>query len=247
MAIIVTTTPRADVVIVGSGSCGPGYIQPELLDAGVGRQVLAVQARIPAQDCTEPLAGAAAGLAHELDVTRTGGRRFDLVAAGWGGAVALQLAADRPDLVRRLAVAAPSGAGRSVLGQPAVPLAELLRATWARDERSQERVVLALGSMAAAYLAAAPADVPEAAEQQRILAAVEAGQRSLPLVLRMVAAPTLLLWGQQDQVEPLDRGMFLHRRLPVSSLRVFAGAGHLLADERPAEVRQVIAQFFALV
>jgi pimeloyl-ACP methyl ester carboxylesterase len=40
--------------------------------------------------------------------------------------------------------------------------------------------------------------------------------------------------------------MFLHRRLPASSLRVFAGAGHLLADERPTEIRGIIAQFLAL-
>jgi pimeloyl-ACP methyl ester carboxylesterase len=209
-------------------------------------QVLAVQPQIPAADGTELLAGAAAGLARELEATRFGERRLDLVAAGWGGAVALQLAASRPDLVRRLAVAAPSGAGLSVLGQPAVSLGELLRATWLRDERSRERIDLALGSMAAAYLAAIPADVPEAAEQERIISTIEAGQRSLPLALRKVVAPTLLLWGQQDQIEPLDRGMFLHRRLPVSSLRVFGGAGHLLTDERPAEVGDVIAQFFAL-
>lgn len=244
MAIIAATTPHADVVVVGSGNCGPGYSQPELLDASVGMRVLAMQAHIPA-DGTEPLAKAAAWLAHELDLARTDGRRFDLVAAGWGGALAFQLAADRPDLVRRLALVAPSCAGRSVLGRPAVPLAELLRARWARDERSQERVSLALGAAAAAYLAAAPADLAPA-EQRRILAAIEAAERSLPLILRKVVAPTLLLWGQEDRVEPLDRGMFLHRRLPASSLRVFAGAGHLLADERPTEIRGIIAQFLAL-
>jgi len=45
-----------------------------------------------------------------------------------------------------------------------------------------------------------------------------------------IRAPALLLWGDADPISPVAVGQKLHSLLPGASLRVFAGAGHDLAQ-----------------
>jgi pimeloyl-ACP methyl ester carboxylesterase len=61
--------------------------------------------------------------------------------------------------------------------------------------------------------------------------------------LGSVAAPVLIIWGQQDRFIPFAAGEDLHRTIPGSRLAVLPDAGHLPMWERPDEVNQLIIDF----
>ena len=56
-----------------------------------------------------------------------------------------------------------------------------------------------------------------------------------------IVCPTLLLWGDADAISPVAVGERLHRLLPMSRLRVFAGAGHDLIRTHARDVAAEIA------
>lgn len=66
-----------------------------------------------------------------------------------------------------------------------------------------------------------------------------------PLAVERIAAPTLLLWGDNDPISPLAVGEHLAARLPQARLHVVKGGGHDLAETRADEVAPMIAAFLA--
>jgi pimeloyl-ACP methyl ester carboxylesterase len=61
-----------------------------------------------------------------------------------------------------------------------------------------------------------------------------------------VAAPTLLICGERDQMTPLKSGRVLAASISEATLVVLAGAGHMLLAERPYEVQGAIAKHLAV-
>ncbi len=63
--------------------------------------------------------------------------------------------------------------------------------------------------------------------------------------LPLIACPTLLIWGERDAIVPQSIGQRLQRNIPGSRLEVVPGAGHLILDDAPARVAQLVADFVA--
>jgi pimeloyl-ACP methyl ester carboxylesterase len=61
-----------------------------------------------------------------------------------------------------------------------------------------------------------------------------------------VAAPTLLLCGERDQMTPLKGARALAGALASVQLVVLEGAGHMLMAERPDEVLRALAGHLAV-
>jgi pimeloyl-ACP methyl ester carboxylesterase len=61
--------------------------------------------------------------------------------------------------------------------------------------------------------------------------------------LRHIQTRTLLLWGENDRIVPVDIGKRLHNDLPNSTLVIFPHTGHLLPEERPHDVYREIIGF----
>jgi pimeloyl-ACP methyl ester carboxylesterase len=61
-----------------------------------------------------------------------------------------------------------------------------------------------------------------------------------------VAAPTLLICGERDQMTPLKSGRVLAASISEATLVVLAGAGHMLLAERPYEVQGALAKHLAV-
>ncbi|MED4228575.1 alpha/beta hydrolase [Neobacillus cucumis] len=55
----------------------------------------------------------------------------------------------------------------------------------------------------------------------------------LPQQLQKIEVPTLLIWGVEDRVVPLEVGQQLVRDLPVAQLITYEKTGHLITEERP--------------
>ncbi|WP_212976381.1 alpha/beta fold hydrolase [Bacillus sp. J14TS2] len=59
-------------------------------------------------------------------------------------------------------------------------------------------------------------------------------------ILKTIQAPSLLIWGENDRVVPLQTGKRLAQDLPHSQLISLPQTGHLLPEEKPFEVYQHI-------
>jgi len=63
--------------------------------------------------------------------------------------------------------------------------------------------------------------------------------------LRRLRVPALIIWGRQDPYIPLEAAERFQRDLAGSSLVILDDAGHLVPEEKPEEVAQLIEAFYA--
>ena len=68
-------------------------------------------------------------------------------------------------------------------------------------------------------------------------------QDLLPYAAR-IQAPTILLWGENDQDTPLWQAKKLEQTIPDAGLITFPGAGHYSYLERPVETVRILDHFF---
>jgi pimeloyl-ACP methyl ester carboxylesterase len=66
---------------------------------------------------------------------------------------------------------------------------------------------------------------------------------SLPHLLGDVRSPTLVVWGADDRVVPLECGERYAKALPAAKLVVIEKAGHLVDMERPEDVARAVIDF----
>ena len=82
---------------------------------------------------------------------------------------------------------------------------------------------LAAGAMSQVYLNAIQEDMQEYA--------------------RRISIPTLLIWGENDNMTPIEDGKVFFQLIKDSKLEVLPGAGHSVHRERPEEVARLIEKF----
>jgi pimeloyl-ACP methyl ester carboxylesterase len=169
---------------------------------------------------------------------------FDLVGHSLGGALALTLAAHRPNLVRRLVLVAPAGLQRrrtplpgALLGPGATGLfAARRRLAALSDLPWGRRLLLAYAAADGATISPGHARmmVEASAPAQRIAAATAViAQADLMPMLRSTSAPLGLLWGRQDRAVPLALAAEIQTARPDAELEVVEWTGHVPMVERP--------------
>ena len=67
----------------------------------------------------------------------------------------------------------------------------------------------------------------------------------LPGLLKRVKAPSLILWGRQDALVPLNCGELYHQALSGSTLKVLENCGHIPQMEKPKEFSDIVIEFLA--
>jgi len=70
------------------------------------------------------------------------------------------------------------------------------------------------------------------------------GEEDLEALLEKVKTPTLILWGKKDDVLPLKDAYYLKEKIGGSQLKIIPGAGHSPHRETPAELAEIIIDFF---
>lgn len=70
---------------------------------------------------------------------------------------------------------------------------------------------------------------------------------SLPYYLAKVPTPTLLVWGRQDAIIPVECGELYHQALPNATLKVIDNCGHSPAIEKPQEFLSTVTEFLSKV
>lgn len=62
-------------------------------------------------------------------------------------------------------------------------------------------------------------------------------------ILRTIKCPTLIIWGENDNIIPLEEAFSIHRMIPDSKLRIIKECGHAPHEEQPQESAAVITAF----
>jgi pimeloyl-ACP methyl ester carboxylesterase len=174
-----------------------------------------------------------------------------------GGNVAARIAAARPELVTRLVTMGGVGVA---LFSPSPPEGVKLLVEFVEDP-TRERLVAWMESMVFD-----PAILTEEFVELRWRAANEPGalddvrrmfnrptlqaMRRAPLgapdqvaTLARIKAPTLVTWGRDDRVTPLDNALLPMRVIRNCELHVFPDCGHWAMIERKHEFERVVLEF----
>lgn len=193
----------------------------------------------------------------------SGHERVTVVGHSYGGGVALQFAYQFPERVERLVLVGSGGLGAEVsplLRATSLPGSELVLGLvpgrWVEaaglriqrllsplgwrpraDLEEMWRAVVALGDPAArrAFLRTTRAVIGW--EGQRVSAADR---------LHLAAhVPTLIVWGDDDPIIPVEHARATHAAIPESRLEIVAGGGHWPHLEDPHRVAAAMREFIA--
>lgn len=195
-------------------------------------------------------ANALAGLLDVLGLTRVA-----VVASGLAGAVAVELAARLPERIAALALIGAVVHGDAWPTAGVLPLLPVgpgeaifttLRGRGETSPRGRRRVARLLGTEPGVDLDryVAPLRSRDGARAMlRVLRSVDMQvlARSRELV-GISPPPTLVLWGENDALLSVDYGRRVAAQFDATWVPI-AGAGHLLARDRPERVAEELAGF----
>lgn len=180
-----------------------------------------------------------------IDLVEAAGLKgCDLVGASVGAALAAEVAALRPDLVRRLVLIAPFG-----LFDATAPLADVFA-----QKPGAQSSVLSFDPAAYDAYGRRPNDADELdwtlmqarAEMAAARILWPLGETGLRKRLCRIAQPTLIIWGTEDRVIPPSYAtMFAEAIAGKTKIVTIAGAGHKVEFDAPEAVAAAIAEFVA--
>jgi pimeloyl-ACP methyl ester carboxylesterase len=210
-------------------------------------------ARMPGRTTLAGLAGALPAFLEALGVRAP----VHVIGNSLGGAVAMRLAADRPDLVHTLVLANSAGFGREVtIGLRVLAIRPISRRLLRPSRRVAARAVrnlfgVDLVTEDRVELAYAVASQPQRADTMLEIADELGTFRGIrpqwrQELLEAVARhriPTLALWGERDTVLPAAHLRAVVALLPHAETHLLADAGHMPQIERPDEFAPLVTAF----
>ncbi len=192
-------------------------------------------------------------IAARAALDRAGVARAVVVGHSLGGAVAAWLAANEPDRVVSLVLVAPAADTRSITALDRVLAAPLIgdvlsaallgAAGGAAAADPVRRVIGSRLGVDPRYLRSSAALLRRRDVWRSFVAEQRALLRDLPVLeqrLSMIVAPTTVVAGTADHVVPIASARTVAHRIRGASLVELAGAHHLLVQQRPAELAEII-------
>jgi pimeloyl-ACP methyl ester carboxylesterase len=178
---------------------------------------------------------------HYLDVIdRLGLERPHVVGGSFGGWIAAEIAVAAPHKIGSLALLGAAG-----LRLPGHPVADLFL-------MSPPELGATLFHDPAKAAAFAPAEVDldfilaayrDASALARFCWSPFLSNPKLERRLHRITAPTLVAWGDDDRLIPVEHGRRYAGLIPGATLTVVPGCGHAMYFERPAEFARAVADF----
>ncbi len=172
-----------------------------------------------------------------------------IVGHSLGGATALQLALDRPKVVRALALVNSAGLGPEVSG-------ELLDRAEAEPSREEARKLLELFFENQRFIlergidemhAARSAPGADAAVKALAASAFSRSGQNVNYFDRLgeLEVPVLLVWGELDRVLPARHAVAANAALPAFRLEIMEGVGHVPQVEAAPAFAAVVNRWLA--
>jgi pimeloyl-ACP methyl ester carboxylesterase len=204
--------------------------------------------------------GAMASTLRDL-IVALGYKRATVVGQSYGGGIAMQLAYQYPERCERLVLVDAGGLGSEVnplLRMLTLPGSEaVLLVACAPPVR---RVVETIGRVALRKKLENAAVIPELWRSYASLGDVDA-RRAFLRTLRAVidprgqsvsaadklylaaGIPTLIIWGAEDRVIPVEHAHAAHAAIPGSWLEIIEGVGHYVHCEAPDRFVEALTEF----
>lgn len=201
----------------------------------------------------EPLWGyLAKAVAGFIDAIGLG--KAHLVGNSLGGATALKTALDHPGKVDRLVLMGPGGGYSTLSPSPTAGIFQILT-FYAPPGPSMEKLRAFVQQ-----LVYDPKQVTDEVLEERLRVASDPETaENFPLRLRpgdptpieelwrerldQLPHETLIIWGREDRVNPLDQGMILMRQIPNARLSVLPKCGHWAQWEKADEFNRSVIDF----
>jgi pimeloyl-ACP methyl ester carboxylesterase len=190
-----------------------------------------------------------------------GFERGTVVGHSLGGGVALQFAYQFPEYCERLALISSGGLGKEVnplLRAAALPGAELVLPVITSDLAIQSGAAVAafferfgfkagpdLAEAARGYASLADRDARQAF-LHTLRAVIDLNGQRVSATDRLYLAermPTLLIWGTEDPIIPIEHGRAARTQIPGSRLVEIPGAGHWPQLDDPIGVAKALHSF----
>ena len=151
--------------------------------------------------------------------------RAHVVGHSMGGQICTYLAAKHPERVNRLILAAASGLVRS----------DLVRMAMKLPIAGHYAPLDFLPTLAADALRAGPLNL--------FLSTLDVLSKDTTELARTIKAPTLLVWGERDNLVPVAAGEAMKTLIPGARLEVIEGAGHVLMWDHPRTFNRLVLDF----
>lgn len=211
----------------------PGYGQSEVRSLEEGLYV--------------PLAQATLDLMDGLRIDKA-----SFVGNSLGGGTALRLALDHPDRADKLILMGPGGGIPATSPFPSEGLRQMLT-FYDGEGPTREKLDRVLNLL----VHDRSKITPELVEQRFAAATLPETLANPPLKagglkpsnalwradLDKLTHPTLLIWGREDQIIPLDVSFLFLKRIPKAELHVFPQCGHWVQWEKADEFNELVANF----
>jgi pimeloyl-ACP methyl ester carboxylesterase len=235
--------------LLASSATWEGVLWP----ASAGHPAIAVD--LPGFGCSDrpwphdyTVGGEAADLEAFLD--RRGIARAILVGNSLGGSVAMLVAAENPERVAALVLAAPATPETAIpwslrplrlpgLGELIMALSTRRSVAWGLRHR-----LFARGSRVTEHAiddAWFPLTIP--GTRRAALAAIRSDPARYVGMESRIRMPALIVWGRKDRLLPVEQAGALAGRIPGSRLVVLPDAGHLPQREQPGAFAQAVSGF----
>jgi len=188
--------------------------------------------------------------------------RATLVGQSFGGGVAMQLAYQHPECCERIVLVGSGGLGREVswllrwLTLPGVELLmPILFPPFVRDRGNDMRHLLHRIGIRSARIDEkwrAYASLAESPNRQAFMhtlrSVIDSGGQTVSALDRLylaAAVPTLIVWGDQDDIIPVAHAYAAHEAIPGSHLAIMEGAAHFPHAEQPERFVEILTEFMA--
>lgn len=168
-------------------------------------------------------------------------RRTDLAGWSMGGWIAMQVALDEPQRIRRLVIFDSAGITFNL--------------NWNTD-LFEPNTPAKLAVLDKLLMPGKPPHVPGFVEHaifryedqhgwvvKRSMDSMLTGKALLDNKLGGLKMPMLIVWGAQDHLLPVSMGEQIHRDVPQSEMAIFNGCGHLAASQCAARIGPVVKGF----
>ena len=197
-------------------------------------------------------ADAVVGLLDALGLEQVG-----IVGNSMGGDVAVTVTLNHPERISRMLLNGPGGTGVPILGPS--PSEGILRLMDFYMDPTRERIVDWLKTMVFDQRV-----LTEELIESRFAAATSPGAvknlqdayatfynptltGDVPLWAKVhkIRQPTVICWGRDDRVAPVEGALLPARRMPKCDLRIYSRCGHWVQVERKADFERACREHFA--
>lgn len=179
--------------------------------------------------------------------------RAHILGNSMGGYVAFEFALAHPDRVDRLVGMGPGGLAVNVLGpeesEGARRLADFMMAPSKQAMKAWVDTMVANQAVVDDELIderLANAQAPGALESAMAIF-ISLGQHPEPVPLwarvRAIKAPTLITWGRDDRMLPVEGALLGFRQMPNAELHIFSNCGHWAQVERKEDFERLVIDF----